>query len=265
MNELVLVRGGGDIASGIIYRLRRAGFTVVVSEIAIPTMIRREVSYGNAVHRGEMILERFVSRVVPLRKVGSTLAEGIIPVVVEPYKTVLETVQPTIIVDAILAKENKGTNMAQADFVIGVGPGFTAKKDVHAVIESNRGHYLGRVIYEGAAEPNTGIPGNVGGFTYERVIYAPADGLFIAKRHIGEEVQKGEIIGYVENEPVVTKIKGYLRGILANGLMVTKGFKVADVDARCEEDHCFSISDKALAVAGGVMEAILAWKIKRNR
>lgn len=258
MKPIVLVRGGGDIASGCIYRLRRAGYPVIVNEIAIPTMIRRKVCYGNAVHQGEMILERLVARFVSLTEALQILESGeaIIPVVTESYATVLEKVKPTIVVDAILAKRNLGTKNDDADLVIGCGPGFTAGKDVDVVIETMRGHTLGRCIYEGSALPNTGVPGSVGGFTKERVIHAPAEGLFTARRHIGETVEAGEIIGFVDETPVIAKIPGILRGVLKTGLMVTKGFKLADIDARCEEAHCYSISDKSLAVAGGVMEAV---------
>lgn len=259
MNPTVLVRGGGDIASGIIYRLKRAHYPVVVSEITIPTMVRREVCYGNAVHKGEMILERFASRLVSLSEAKKFLNTKFIPVVTADYKEILEEIKPQIVVDAIIAKRNIGTRREDAEFVIGVGPGFEAPKDVDVVIETMRGHTLGRCIYDGSALPNTGIPGNVGGYTKERVIYAPGEGLFTAKRHIGEQVEAGEVIGYVDEMPVKTKITGRLRGILATGLMVTKGFKLGDVDARCEESNCFTISDKALAVGGGVMEAVLAW------
>lgn len=262
MKPLVLMRGGGDIASGCVYRLRRAGYPVVISEIAIPTMIRREVCYGNAVHRGEMILERFTARHMSLADAMTSLkqSEGLIPVLTVPYEEILATLHPDIVVDAIIAKRNVGTTMGDAALVIGCGPGFTAGEDVHVVIETMRGHTLGRCIYEGTALPNTGVPGNVGGYTVERVMHSPCDGLFTAKRHIGEEVAAGEVVGYVNDVPVKSKINGILRGILANGLMVTKGFKLADVDARCEEFHCFTISDKALAVAGGVMEAIEAFR-----
>jgi xanthine dehydrogenase accessory factor len=263
MKPLVLMRGGGDIASGCVYRLRRAGYPVVISEIAIPTMIRREVCYGNAVHRGEMILERFTARHMSLADAVTSLqqGDGIIPVLTVPYEEILATLKPDIVVDAIIAKRNVGTTMGDAPLVIGCGPGFTAGEDVHVVVETMRGHTLGRCIYEGAALPNTGIPGNVGGYTVERVMHSPCDGLFTAKRHIGEEVTAGEVVGYVNDVPIKSKINGILRGILANGLMVTKGFKLADVDARCEEFHCFTISDKALAVAGGVMEAIEAFRV----
>ena len=260
MKPIILIRSGGDVASGAIYRLWRAGYPVVINEIAIPTMIRREVSYGNAVHRGEMILERLRSRHVPLQDVAQLLASReAIPVVTEPYETVLATIQPTIVVDAILAKRNIGTQKGDASLVIGCGPGFSAGKDVHVVIETMRGHTLGRCIYEGPALANTGIPGNVGGYTHERVIQSPAEGLFVAKSHIGDQGEAGSVIGYVENVPVNAKITGTLRGILASNILVTKGFKLADVDARWEDSHCFTIADKALAVGGGGIEGRHAW------
>ncbi len=231
-----------------------------MNESAIPTMIRREVSYGNAVHIGTMILERFVSRYVPLNEIGQVLEEGDIPVVTEPYKTVLEIVKPDIVVDAVMAGKNLGTTAEDAPLVIALGSGFSAGKDVDVVVEITRGHYLGRLVYEGTAISDRGIQNEFGGTTKERIIYAPCGGLFTAKRHIGEEVQKGECIGQVEKRPVIAKISGRLRGILASGLMVAEGCKIADIDARCEEGHCFSISDRALSVGGGVMEAILAWR-----
>lgn len=265
MKPLILVRGGGDIASGAIYRLRRAGYPVVVNEIAIPTMIRREVSYGNAVHCGEMILERLVARHVCIGEIQDTLSQGVIPVVTSSYEELLDQLHPDVVVDAILAKKNVGTNRLDAPFVIGVGPGFSAGRDVNVVIETMRGHNLGRCIYDGEAQPNTGIPGNVGGYTHERVIHSPKAGVFTAKRHIGDEVQANEVIGYVDEEPVRAKITGTLRGILKTGLIVSDHFKLADVDARCEESHCYSISDKSLAVGGGVLEAVTAWDYERNK
>ena len=265
MKPLVLMRGGGDIASGAVYRLWRAGYPVVINEIAIPTMIRREVSYGNAVHMGEMILERLVARHVSVDEITDTLATGVIPVVTCSYEELLAAIKPDIVVDGILAKRNLGTKRLDAPFVIGIGPGFSAGHDVNVVIETMRGHYLGRCIYDGEAEPNTGIPGNVGGYTHERVIHSPKSGLFTAKRHIGDSVQANEVIGYVDDEPVRAKINGIFRGILKSGLMVSDHFKLADVDARCEESHCYSISDKSLAVGGGVLEAVTAWDYERNR
>ncbi len=265
MKPLILVRGGGDIASGAIYRLRRAGYPVVVNEIAIPTMIRREVSYGNAVHIGEMVLERLVARHVSISEVQDTLAQGVIPVVTSSYEDLLDRLHPDIVVDAILSKKNLGTTRLDAPFVIGVGPGFSAGRDVNVVIETMRGHNLGRCIYDGEAESNTGVPGNVGGYTHERVVHSPKSGLFTAKRHIGDEVQANEVIGFVDDTPIRAKITGVLRGILHSGLIVSDHFKLADIDARCVESHCYSISDKSLAVGGGVLEAVTAWDYERNQ
>lgn len=269
MRPLVLVRGGGDIASGTIYRLKQAGYPVVVTEIMIPTMIRQTVSYGAAVHVGEVILEGLVAHHTDLLQAQALLegqtsgrrdVDATIPIVTLDYKEALAAFRPTVVVDAILAKRNLGTSRDDADLVLALGPGFCAGQDVDIVIETMRGHCLGRVIREGFAQPNTGIPGSVGGYTHERVMHAPCDGLFTARRRIGESVQEGEVVGYVDGVPVAAKIKGVLRGILTSGLMVSKGFKLADVDARCQVSHCYSISDKSLAVAGGVMEAISQWE-----
>lgn len=259
MKPLILVRGGGDVASGAVYRLKRAGFPVLINEIPIPTMIRRSVAYGNAVHKEIMELEGYKAQCVKLEDVFFSLEEGIIPVVVEPYKDVLERLHPTVVVDAILAKKNIGTRMDDASLVIGLGPGFEAGVTVDVVVETMRGHTLGRCIYEGFALPNTGIPGNVGGYTHERVIHAPHKGLFVANCHIGETVEARQIIAYVDKTPVKAKISGILRGILTSGLMVEDHFKLADIDARCQESHCYTISDKALAIGGGVLEAVCAW------
>ena len=182
MKPLILMRSGGDIASGCVYRLRRAGFPVVINELPIPTMIRRKVCYGSAVHRGEVLLERYVARHVTLAEAKAILERGedIIPVVTEDYRTVLEALTPDVVVDAILAKRNVGTRNDDAPLVIGCGPGFTAGDDVNVVVETMRGHTLGRCIYDGSALPNTGLPGNVGGYTIERVMHSPCDGLFTA-------------------------------------------------------------------------------------
>ena len=259
---LVLVRGGGDIASGTIYRLKRAGYPLMVSEIAIPTMIRRSVCYGNAVHAGQMDLEHRQAYYVPMKEALAMAYTKNIPVVTADYEKILKEFTPHIVVDAILAKRNLGTNSDDADLVIGMGPGFSAGHDVDVVIETMRGHSLGRCIYEGSALANTGVPGNVGGYTHVRVMHAPCAGLFKAICRIGDRVEAGQIVGYVDNQPIKAKIDGILRGILTSGLMVTEGFKLADVDARCQEFHCYTISDKALAIAGGVMEAISAWEVE---
>ena len=162
--------------------------------------------------------------------------------------------------DAIIAKKNIGTKMTDAPLVIGVGPGFTAGIDCHRVIETKRGHYLGRVIEAGSAIPNTGIPGNVGGYTVERIIRAGEDGIFVPKVSIGDQVEAGQVVAISGNTPVRAQITGIVRGLLQEGVRVTKGMKAGDIDARCEKAHCFTISDKARAIGGGVLEAVCGWE-----
>ena len=192
-----------------------------------------------------------------LWRAPALLAAGIVPVLVDPEGKCIRQLGPDAVVDAILAKRNLGTTMDMAPVVVAAGPGFTAGVDCHAVVETMRGHYLGRVIYEGSALPNTAVPGLIGGFAGERVLRAPADGLFRGVREIGETVLPGDVVGYVDSAPMACTIGGVLRGLLADGVAVHRGMKCGDVDPRCEADHCFCASDKALAVGGGVLEAIL--------
>lgn len=255
---LVVIKGAGDIASGIALRLWRARFFVVMTEIAHPTTIRRTVSFSPAVTEGQAIVEGVMAeRAQDSREAIRILQKGHIPVLVDPKAACIPEIQPDAVVDAILAKRNLGTALHDAPVVIGVGPGFTAGVDCHAVVETQRGHTLGRVIWEGAALPNTGIPGNIGGYMLERILRAPADGIFKQVLGIGAAVQAGDVAGYVDGIPVKTEIAGVLRGILPDGTPVHKGMKSGDVDPRCKVEHCYTVSDKALAVGGGVLEAIL--------
>lgn len=255
---LILIRGAGDIASGIALRLHRAGFSVAMTDIARPTTIRRTVAFSDAVTSGAQTVEEVTARRADTAdEARAILAHGEIAVLVDPGCACRFSLCPDVLVDAILAKRNLGTAMADAPVVIGVGPGFTAGEDCHAVVETMRGHTLGRVYYAGAALPNTNIPGLIGGFAGERVLRAPADGVFTAVRHIGDAVESGEIVGFVAGVPMCATISGMLRGLLADGVGVTKGMKSGDVDPRGEKDYCALVSDKALAVAGGVLEAIL--------
>jgi xanthine dehydrogenase accessory factor len=180
-----------------------------------------------------------------------------VPVLADPQATMIAQWEPDVLVDGTLAKRNVGTKTSQAAIVIGLGPGFVAGVDVHAVIETMRGHYLGRVLLQGTASPNTGVPGEVMGYTVERVLRAPRAGLIRANRQIGDEVKAGDAVALVDGSPVVAQIGGVIRGLLADGLTVTEGMKVGDVDPRGIRDHYFTISDKALAVGGGVLEAVL--------
>ncbi len=255
---LTLIRGAGDLASGIALRLWRSGIEVVMTDLPRPTAIRRTVSFSEAIVHGETTVEDMTARLAAnADEARALLAQGIVPVLADPDCACRADLHPDALVDAILAKRNLGTRRTDAPIVIGVGPGFTAGEDCHAVVETMRGHTLGRVIYTGSALPNTNIPGLIGGFAGERVLRAPADGGFRSARQIGDLVKAGDIAGYVAGEPMACTIDGVLRGLIADGVLVHKGMKSGDVDPRGDVDNCYTASDKALAVGGGVLEALL--------
>ena len=254
---LVVIRGGGDLATGTALRLYRAGMEVVVCETAVPTSIRRTVCFSEAVRLGETEVEGVAARLAALADLPDLLERGIVPVLADPEGACIPALAPDAVVDAIIAKRNLGTRMDMAPVVVAAGPGFTAGVDCHAVVETMRGHYLGRVVYDGAALPNTDVPGLIGGYAGERVLRAPADGVFRGVKRIGDHVRAGEAAGYVDGAPMVCTIDGVLRGLLADGVPVRRGMKSGDVDPRCAPEHCLCASDKALAVGGGVLEAIL--------
>jgi len=255
---LVVVKGGGDLATGVAHRLHRAGMRVVITELPRPTVIRRPVAFASAVIEGEITVEGVTARLAesPAQALAC-LDEGIIPVLVDPQAEVVRTLQPDVVVDATIAKRNLGTRLTDAPIVVALGPGFTAGVDCHAVVETERGHFLGRVITEGQAAPNTGVPGAVLGHAEDRVVRAPCAGIFRGEKRIGDRVEAGQPVARVDGKPVVARISGVLRGLLADGLPVHAGMKVGDVDPRGVVEHCFTISDKARAVGGGVLEAIL--------
>lgn len=257
--DIVFVKGGGDIASGIIQKLHRSGFRVLVLEIEHPTSIRRTVCFSEAVYNKEMVIEGLRGVLVRNKEeIFSAWDNDQIPLIVDPSGSYIEILRPVAVVDAIIAKKNLGMKKDLAPITIGVGPGFIAGEDVDIVIESNRGHNLGRIIPEGSADKNTGKPGEIGGYTSERVFYSPCEGVFTSNHNIGDLVKKGEVIALVNDEEIVTEIDGLLRGLLRNGTYVTRGFKLADVDPRVEElNNCHTISDKARAIGGAVLEALL--------
>lgn len=257
MESIILVKGGGDLATGVVHRLRQSGFTVVITEIPQPTVIRRTVSFAQAIYTGKTQVEGVTAYQATLKQVPELIRQGVIPVVLESYADCISTLRPQAVVDAVIAKVNTGVKIDDAAVVIGLGPGFTAGIDVHAVVETARGHNLGRVYYQGMAEANTGVPGSIGGYTLERLVRAPSDGIFSAYRTIGDEVKAGETIAVVNGIPVVATIAGIVRGLLQNGLPVYQGMKIGDIDPRCRREHCFTISDKARSVGGGVLEALL--------
>ena len=270
--SLVLIKGAGDLASGVAARLHRCGFAVVMTELPEPLMVRRTVCFGEAVYDGETTVEDIVARRVPdVTGARAALAERVIPVLVDPEARCRGELAPAVLVDGIMAKRNTGTTRADAPRVIALGPGFTAGVDCHAVVETHRGHWLGRVYWQGSALPDTGTPGEIGGTVVAgRVLRAPSDGVLEAHAAIGDRVTTGQIIATVAgsgslaaSERLATSelhagCDGVLRGLIRSGARVAAGVKVGDIDPRAERAYCFTISDKSLAVGGGVLEAILA-------
>ena len=301
-NLLIICRGAGDLATGIIHRLHRAGHRVIALETDYPAAIRRQVSFCEAVYDGSAAVEGVTARLVPAladaetdtetcsgindtpaahivsekwdsSAIEAVLEAGEVPLLIDPKGESIELLKPDVVVDAIIAKKNLGTTINMAPLVIGVGPGFTAGQDVHLVIESMRGHNLARIITDGMARPNTGVPGNIAGFTSERVIHAPAAGYIHDVRKIGDIVQKGDEIARIypdkesydnalsEYVPVNATITGIIRGLIREGYYFRKGFKIADIDPRESElTNCFTISDKARSIAGSVLEAVSAFE-----
>lgn len=268
--NLIIVRGGGDLATGTIHRLWSAKLPVLVLETERPAAIRRQVALGEAVYDGKAVVEGMAGvRIRNCQEVWRVIEAGMVPVLVDAQGAAIETLRPMAVVDAILAKKNLGTCKAMAPLTVALGPGFEAGREVDAVIETMRGHNLGRIIRSGFAAPNTGIPGEIGGYTAERVIHAAQPGVFQNVCRIGDVVAKGETIARIVPEDggscaVIATIPGILRGLLRDGYPVSKGFKIADIDPRTEElDHCFTISDKARCIAGSVLEVILAFLMQR--
>ncbi len=257
--SLVVVRGGGDLASGVIYRLQRAGFPVIVTELALPVFVRRTVSFGEAVYSTTINVEGVMARLASnLKDVRQILDAGDVPVLVDPHAECIDELQPPVVIDARMAKVNLGTAISDASLVIGLGPGFMADVDCHAVVETNRGHDLGRVIYNGMAEPDTGEPGAMEGKTHSRVLRASVSGYVRAYFAIGDRVEKGETIAAIDGQTIIAAFTGVLRGLIHEQVWVEPGMKVGDLDPRAIKEACFTISDKSLAVGGGVLEAVLA-------
>lgn len=264
MKDLVIVRGGGDIATGTIYKLVKSGFQVLILEIAHPSAIRRNVAFSEAVYEGKWQVEDMICYLAKDVKEARQIMEAGNPaLMIDPKGKMIKELHPIAVVDAILAKKNLGITRDMAPITIALGPGFTAGEDVDVVIETMRGHRLGRIIKEGSAIPNTGIPGVIKGFGKERVIHSPAEGILKNICHITDMVTKGQLLAKIETldgkiVDVPASMDGLLRGLIRDGYPVTKGFKIADIDPRAEEyDNCFTISDKARCIAGGVLEALL--------
>jgi len=262
MSELVvLIRGAGEMASGVAHRLHRSHFKTCMLEIAHPLAVRREVSFCEAVYDGEKEVEGVRATLISKPgEIETSWMKKVIPVLIDPeVKRLKDFLKPDVLIDAIMAKKNLGTHIEDAPLVIGLGPGFTAGKDVHVVIETNRGHHLGKMILKGEAEPDTGIPGDVGGYTIERLLRTMKKGIFHPQKTIGEKVTRGTVVAVVDDYPVIAQTSGVVRGLLREGIEVKKGMKVGDLDPRGRKEHCFTISEKARAIGGGALEAILYW------
>ena len=274
-NHLTLLRGGGDLATGVAYRLHHAGFPVVVAELPRPLVVRRRVALATAVLEGEITVESLRAvRVETPNEAWTLAATGVIPVLVaaaipdiwttdhRPQTTISDSSSVvrrpwSVVIDARMAKRNIDTHITDAPLVVALGPGFTAGADCHAVVETNRGHRLGRVIWRGAAEPNTGTPGIVAGKGRERVLRAPVAGIASWRVEIGDRVREGQILGDVAGHEVSAPFDGVVRGLIAPGTAVPPGLKIGDIDPRDDASAAFTISEKALAIGGGVLEAVL--------
>jgi len=247
------------MASGVVHRLHRAHFKICMVEIPHPVAVRRTVSFCEAVYEGEKEVEGVRAKLVSSpEKISSVWKEGGIPILVDADgKRTRHFLKPHALIDAIMAKRNLGTGMEDASFVVGLGPGFNAGKDVHVVIETNRGHNLGKMLLEGTAEADTGIPGTVEGYGVERVLKTMKKGIFHAHKSIGDRVTQGSVVAVVDDFPIISKVSGVVRGLLRDGVEAKRAMKVGDVDPRGKTELCFTISDKARAIGGGVLEAIL--------
>ena len=258
MKNFALIWGGGDLASGVALRLFRVGIRVLIVETAQPLAVRRSVSFAQAVYDGETQIEGVTAKLIetPLEMNG-LWKQGIIPVIVDPELTMLKNFQPLVLIDARMRKRYVDLSMDMAALVIGLGPGFMVGQNCHAAIETNRGHFLGRVYWEGSPEPDTGIPGKVRAYAKERVLHAPAAGEVFTQVKIGDMVEAGDVILYVDGDTVTAPFNGVVRGLIHPGITVRKGMKVGDVDPRLETFRCWFVSEKSLAIGGGVLEAIL--------
>ncbi|MCB2229062.1 MAG: EF2563 family selenium-dependent molybdenum hydroxylase system protein [Desulfarculaceae bacterium] len=254
----VLIRGAGEMATGVAYRLHRAGLRVALTEVPQPLAVRRAVSFCEAVYDGAKTVEGLTARLVRgPEEFQPTWDAGELPVLVDPDTACRHHLKPLVVVDALLAKRNTGLRADMAPLTIGLGPGFTAPTDADLVIETNRGHNLGRLIYEGPAAANTGQPGNIAGFTHQRVLRSPAAGPFETLHQLGDAVAEGEAVAVVNGQEVTAKVGGVLRGLIRPGIVVEPGWKVGDVDPRGELEYLNTISEKARAIGGSVLEGIL--------
>lgn len=262
----VVIRGGGDLATGVAEVLYQSGFKILILDIEKPSSIRRSVCFSEAIYDGVTKVENIICKKVENENdIEKCWNEKIIPIMVDEKGEIIKKIKPDVVVDSIIAKKNLGTTKEMAPITVALGDGFEAGKDVDIVVETMRGHNLGRVITSGRAMKNTGIPGEIKGVSKDRVIYSLANGIFSSVKKIGDTVQKDEIIGYVGDVEIRGKISGVLRGIIREGYEVTENMKIGDIDPRIEEkNNCFTISDKARSLGGAVLRAIM-FRLKEER
>ena len=261
----ILIRGAGEMASGVAWRLFQSHFKILLSEIPQPLAVRRGVSFCEAVYEGRKNVEGVEAVLISsVEEVRRTWDSNRIPLIIDPDLSHCLTLKPQVLVDAVLAKKNIGTRLEQAPLVIALGPGFKAGPDANIVVETNRGHNLGRILTEGEAEADTGIPGNIGGFTIDRVLKAPAEGIITTRKKMGDPVVAGETVAEIGGVLLQSKIKGVLRGLIREGTWVSVGLKVGDVDPRGNSAYCYTISEKARAIAGSVLEGIMRYYNQDN-
>lgn len=265
MENIVLIRGAGDLASAVIHKLHMCGFKVLALEVEKPLAIRRQVAFSEAVYEGEKEIEGVYCKLCKnISQIKEVLKENKVALYIDPKGEIIKEIKPKVVVDCILAKKNLGTNKDMADLTVGLGPGFSAGEDVDIVIETMRGHNLGRVIRNGRAKENTGIPGEINGVSKERVVYSCSNGIIRNLCNIGEVVRKNQVIAYIEDEngkkhEVLASIDGLLRGLIRDGSYVRNNLKILDIDPRLgESNNAYTISDKGRNIAGGVLEAILS-------
>jgi xanthine dehydrogenase accessory factor len=263
----ILILGGGDLASGVALRLKRVGINILISETEQPLAVRRLVSFAEAVYRGKFSVEGITAQLVHhINQIEAVMIQGDIPVIVDPNCNMIQSkLSPVALIDARMTKRTPDIQMDSAPMVIGLGPGFNAGQNCHAAIETNRGHFLGRVLWEGAPEADTGIPGIVAKHQSERVLRAPVDGIFQSKVDIGHLVRKGQLVAVVEDQSIFAPFEGILRGLLHDGIHVSRGLKVGDIDARRDPQFARLVSEKSMAIAGGVLEALLTQSEIRRR
>lgn len=260
MKLIVLIKGGGEVASAVAHKLARCGFRICLTELASPQAIHRETCFSEAVYEGEKEAEGVIAKLISSpEQVFEVWKEGKIPLIVDPQAAIKDFLHPDVVVDAIMAKRNLGTKITDAPLVIGLGPGFMVGRDVHLIVETNNSENLGQVITEGEAEPDTGIPVAISSLTFERILRSPKEGNFHPVKEIGDLIRHGDIVAWVEGEPVIAQTSGVLCALLRDGMKVSSGTKLGEIDPQGNPELCSIIRDKMRIIARGVLEAIMMW------